>query len=173
MDVSAYLDIKVVAAADAEFESVSAAMTALFKRVHQAIYQYGNSAVGISFPEFNRAAIDVGTRLRLHGNEVLLGKIENSFELKKTSLFAKNFGIKKVNLDDVYGYINVYRTRPTKRQIQYEEKMTTGVRLLLSSSTGQVIPFFPINQVKAEKNETGKFSNYGLSQVHTVPFFMT
>ena len=174
MDVTAYLDLKVIVApADTDFDSVSAVMTALFKRVHQAIYHHGESAVGISFPEFNRAAIDIGTRIRLHGSEERLNILADSLELKKASSLAKNFGVHKVNPDAIFGYINVYRTRPTKKQLEYEAKMTTGVRLLLSSSTEQIIPFFPINQVKAEKNETGEFGSYGLSRTHTVPFFAT
>ena len=169
MDVSAYLDIKVVAAADAEFESVSAAMTAIFNRVHQALAEYGEHKIGISFPEYSLSAQDVGSRIRLHGGTVLLKRVLTSSALQSTSFYAKNFCVKPVNPEDVYGHVRVQRLRLEKKK-SYEQ--TTGIEYLSSSSTEQIIPFFALVQKKCEACDEGEFNNYGLSLTHTVPFFM-
>ena len=167
-------------------------MNALFSKLHRALVQVGNSAIGVSFPDARSDRQYLGERLRLHGTAAQLDVLMSSEWLTGMrdhvcvgELMAVPSNVKYRVVRRVQAQSNPERLRRryAKRHEVGGADLTerfpdeAGERLALpfvslrSVSTGQHFRLFIEQGPLLDEPRAGEFSCYGLSSTATVPWF--
>lgn len=165
-------------------------MGLLFARLHEALVRLRSNAIGVSFPEVERT---LGARLRLHGDETHLSRLDElnwpgplaSHILKKPILPVPECvrGYRTVSRRQFKSCPERLRRRLARRHgLSAEEAAqrisdcvarTTDLPFvqLKSASTGQRFRLFVEHGVVRDHACQGSFSAYGLSATTTIPWF--
>ena len=184
-----YVDIDV--RPDPEFTACQL-MSALFAKVHRALVAQGETHVGVSFPGFELAPPNLGTRLRLHGDmgalsnflasDWLMGMRDHVL-LALPALVPVNADHRVVKRVQVKSSPDRLRRRLMRRhnlseqeacqRIPDEAARFTGLPFLQirSASTSQAFRLFIELGPLQREAVPGGFNAYGLSQGGTVPWF--
>ena len=184
-----YLDIGLLP--DPDFVP-SMLMNALFSKLHRALVEHPELTVAVSFPQYSLAPRELGSCLRLHGNQQDLESLQSTQWLTGMRDHVSCKAVLPVPADTEYVFVqrvqaksNVERLvrRSAKRKgideaearINYQTAKPEKLRLpfitLNSQSSGQRFALF-IKQSKPQQTaQTGAFNRYGLSQTATLPWF--
>lgn len=168
-------------------------MGSLFGRLHRALVQLGQQAIGVSFPEHDERKPSLGTHLRLHGPEPTLFNLVESAWLHGLHDHVRIDTITPNPVDSrhrvvsrvqVQSNVDRLRRRAMNRHGLSQEQASNRIpasaedRLRLpfatlgSRSTGQ--PSFPLfirHGPLLDNAAEGSFNTYGLSHQATVPWF--
>ena len=176
---------------DPEF-SPQVLLNYLFIRLHKALARINNREIGISFPEFDGGRPWLGRRVRLHGTDATLAKLEalgwaghmrDHMSLANTA-DAPN-GARHRVVRRVQAKSNPERLR---RRMMKRKGITYGeAKQLIPDSTAQTLdlPFIAMRSRSTGHNfrlfvehgqlldhpVEGAFNTYGLSAGATVPWF--
>jgi CRISPR-associated endonuclease Csy4 len=181
-----YIEISLLP--DPEF-SVSVLLNALFAKLHRALVDTGRGEVGVSFPQARKT---LGDKLRLHGNQSALQRLMGINWLKGLTDYTSVSVITPVpdkcqyrvvmrvqaksNVERLYrrsvkkGWLTAEEA-DTKINERKDQQLKQPFVQLRSKSTDESFRLF-IQQCKLSVLPVaGKFSDYGLSSVATVPWF--
>lgn len=181
-----YIEIRVLP--DPEFKA-NVLLNALFAKLHRALSDAGRSEIGVSFPNASKV---LGDCIRLHGSQEALQRLMELGWLKGLSDYTTVSTILPVPDKCQYRVVlrvqakssveRLYRRSVKNGRLTAEEaeaKINAGKDQLLkqpfiqlkSQSSGQTFRLF-IQQGKLSGSSLpGRFSNYGLSDTATVPWF--
>lgn len=181
-----YLDIRVMP--DPEFKE-SVLMNALFAKLHRALVDVGRGEIGVSFPDLGK---NPGSRLRLHGSSDALARLMAQNWLKGLRDYTESGGVLPV--PEVRQYRVVQRVQvksnperlrrrsvgkgwlteqQAQEQIPDSKAKQTDLPFvqLTSKSTEQVFRLFMEHGPLTSTAVAGTFSDYGLSDQATIPWF--
>lgn len=184
-----YLDIEL--RPDPEFPAPQL-MNALFAKLHRALVRDGCGLIGVSFPGINTQAPHLGTRLRLHGCDAPLAKLDTSDWLTgmrdhvavsrptPVPADARHRVVRRVQAQSSPERLRRRLMRrhsldPEQARQRIPDSAAQYLRLpfvqLRSTSSGQSFRLFIEHGPMLETPVPGEFSAYGLSQTATVPWF--
>ena len=182
-----YIEIRLLP--DPEF-SDSIILNALFAKLHRALSDVGGGQIGVSFPKTKKT---LGEILRIHGSRTALEKLMNQRWLKGLNDYTRVSEIlpipntckyrcvkriqSKSNVERLYrrsvkkGWI-----APTEAESKIAEAENKTLKqpflCLKSKSSSQEFKLFIMHcEVKDKPQCDGNFSNYGLSNKKTIPWF--
>jgi len=167
-------------------------------KLHKALHDQKQTAIGVSFPNFN---LKLGDTIRLHGNQNDLQTLQDSNWLGGLSGYCDVSEIMPVP-ENIKGYRTISRIQPTmteaklKKRIDYQQingdlknkedidaykkqykakmfsvSLDNPYLELQSTSTGELYRIF-INFGDIQNEPvTGEFNRFGLSKTATVPWF--
>lgn len=167
-------------------------MNALYAKLHRALAAKNSTLIGVSFPGFSLKAPNLGTRLRLHGDVVVLSALMASGWLTGMRDHVKL--ILPTRVPDTAQHCIVRRiqvkssTQRLRRRLMHRhdldayeahqripDSVARLVKLpyvqLRSTSTGQSFRLFIDHEKPQSHAIAGDFNTYGLSQTATVPWF--
>ena len=181
-----YLEIKILP--DPEFKN-STLMNALFSKLHRALGQVGQGAIGVSFPGFDKKGL--GSLLRVHGTEQKLGQL---MEANWLVGMRDNTSISALSpVPDSAQHRTVSRIQAKSAHNKRKRSIAKG--WLTEQEAFEKIPdsqqkelSLPYAQLKSLSNKnpmrvyiqhgplldepvSGPFSSYGLSGTATVPWW--
>lgn len=181
-----YLDIKVLP--DPEFAE-NMLMNALFAKLHRALVDVGQGKIGVSFPHADKA---LGDLLRLHGSHAALDRVMAENWLKGLRDYTQTGEIKPVPANPQHRVVKRVQVKSSVERLRRrsvskgwlsaeeainsillsnEKKTKLPFLQLKSSSTGQGFRLF-VQQGQIKNTAVdGIFSDYGLSNCATTPFF--
>ncbi len=184
-----YLDIKVLA--NIEF-SLKVLMNTLCGKLHRILTQLSKGDIGISFPKYDKSALHLGERLRIHGSQAALqnlmatdwisGMVDHVYISKILAVpnYTKYCIVRRIQTKSNADRI---RRRYMRRHNLSEEQVTqlipNSIEKMLnlpyitykSGSTNQIFRLF-VNQEFVESNlRANDFNAYGFSQTSSLPFF--
>lgn len=167
---------------------VNVLMNKTVTKLHKALYSIQSDSIGISFPEYK---ILLGNKLRIHGNHIMLSKLEENDWLGRLNGYCQKTPIQEIPKNISYRIISRKQCNMSnsklKRLIKRKGLNSTEIKnykikmlsqgidnpyLELESTTShqlyrRFISFSPI-----QENETsGKFDSFGLSKTATIPWF--
>lgn len=184
-----YLDIRLLP--DPEF-GASMLMSALYSKFHRALVALNADNIGVSFPMYQRKPKNLGTILRVHGNEAMLAQLQTTEWLKGMRDHIEIAAIQLVPSTTRHQLVTrrQYKTnaerlrrRRMKRKGEtygqaaeaipdsVERKPDLPFLTLRSLSTGQTFCLFVDQSPPRDQAVEGGFTCYGLSQQATVPYF--
>ena len=181
-----YINIKVIP--DQEFSS-GLLMNALFAKFHRALVDAGHGKIGVSFPHAHRT---LGDTIRLHGSQdVLQGFMELRW-LKGLTDYTLVTSIREVpdncryrvvkrvqsksSVERLYrrsikkGWLNT-KEAETRMYAAKDKQIDFPFVQLKSRSSGQIFRLFIKHGKLSDSPVDGKFSDYALSDVATIPWF--
>lgn len=181
-----YLDITVLP--DPEFVE-STLMNALFAKLHRALVDVGQGKIGISFPCVNKT---LGNCLRLHGSALALDRLMAENWLKGLRDYTQASAVQQVPENTQHRAVKRVQVKSSVERLRRrsvskgwlsaeeaiesipltsEKKSKLPFLQLKSISTGQLFKLF-IQQEKVQNVAVeGSFSDYGLSNCATIPYF--
>ena len=183
-----YLDIRL--RPDPEFPA-NHLMSALLSKLHRALVEIDNHAIGVSFPGWHATRRTLGTILRLHGpQEALQMMADNAWlagmrdhvDLTTVAAAPATTSHWRVKRIQVKSNPERLRRRQIRRHGITEEEARQKIpdsaaqasslpfAVLHSTSTGQRFHLF-IHQEAVSEAQNGTFNAYGLSSQATVPKF--
>ena len=184
-----YMEIRLLP--DPEF-SPTILMNALFNKLHRALVQRGNNAIGVSFPGFDENSIGLGNRLRLHGSQKnlvhlmelnwLTGMVDH-IQIHHPMPVPQQSTYRVVRRVQSKSNPERLRRRLMKRRGLDESEALKAIPnhvskhlelpfiTLKSVSTGQNFRLFVEHGKELHEATHGSFSHYGLSPIATVPWF--
>lgn len=180
-----YLELTVLP--DPEF-SESVLMNALFAKLHRALGQTAQGAVGISFPAYNKT---LGSTVRLHGEAPTLDRFMSTnwlqgmrdycrcSEIAAVPEGAKHRVVKRVQAKSAH---NKRKRSVAKGWLTEEEALQKipesqqkPLKLpflqLKSLSNGNTMRIYVEHGNLQDEPTEGSFSSYGLSATSSVPWF--
>jgi CRISPR-associated endonuclease Csy4 len=187
--MDAYIDICVLP--DPEFPATML-MSALFSKLHRGLVNYGEGAIGVSFPEVKEGNRSLGNRLRLHGAAETLRGFQQSdwlagmrdhVSVSAPATAPANAHHRVVRRVQAKSSPERQRRRlmtrkgmTTEQALQAipdstAEKLNLPYLVLTSQSTGQRFRLFVEHLAVQEQAVSGKFGAYGLSAAATIPWF--
>jgi len=167
-------------------------MSALYAKLHRALVMQGSTGIGVSFPGFNPAPPQLGTRLRLHGELTALSRMLESDWLngmRDHVVLAHPMRVPAISEHRVVRRVQVksspdrLRRRLMRRHNLDEQEARKCIPdalahfshlpfvQLQSTSTGQVFKLFIAHGAIQANSVLGHFNTYGLSQDATIPWF--
>lgn len=184
-----YVDIDV--RPEPEFTAIHL-MSALYAKLHRALVERQGAGIGVSFPGLHPQAMNLGTRLRLHGTRAVLAPLLQSDWLTGMRDHVALAPLRPAPCDASYCVVRRVQVKSSPERLRRRLMRRQGVdaqqareripdalaqvtRLpflrLHSTSTGQPFKLF-IEQAPAQPGPaTGGFNAYGLSQGGAVPWF--
>lgn len=183
-----YLDIRL--RPDPEFPA-NHLMSALLSKLHRALVQIDNHAIGVSFPGWHAARHTLGTTLRLHGPQTALQAMtENAWlagmrdhvtitTVAAAPATASHWRVKRIQVKSNPERLRRRQMRrhgiteeEARQQIPDSAAKTSSLpfAVLQSTSTSQRFLLF-IHQEEVPTAQEGAFNAYGLSNQATVPKF--
>ncbi len=183
-----YLDLRILP--DPELPTFQL-MSALFARLHRRLAGLDSNDIGISFPEVNEEAPELGGLLRLHGGDNALSKVlmdswlagtREYIQMSDVGLVPREVQYRRVKRVQVKSSPERIRRRQMRRHGWTEEEahrkiadsvggmLTLPYVSLFSASTGQRFHLF-IKHESADVATPGEFNAYGLSSTATIPWF--
>jgi CRISPR-associated endonuclease Csy4 len=186
MAMDHYLDIKVLP--DPEFVE-NVLMNALFAKLHRALVDVGQGEIGVSFPQARK---DLGACLRLHGSVAALGRLMVHNWLKGLCDYTRVSDVQPappeaqhrvVRRVQVKSSVERLRRRSVSKGWKSEDEAIASIPLdnekrsklpfltLKSVSTAQTFLLFVLHGPLQDMAMAGRFSDYGLSDHATVPYF--
>ena len=181
-----YVDIKVLP--DPEFGE-SMLMASMFAKLHRSLVDVGQGAVGVSFPKAGKALGDV---LRLHGTELALGRLMAENWLKGLRDYTESGGVQPVPGGVGHRVVRRVQVKSSAERLRRRSvkkgwltEAAAQARILLagekrsklpfiqlkSNSTGQAFRLFILQGAIQNTAVEGSFSDYGLSDTATTPYF--
>jgi len=181
-----YQDIRVLP--DPEF-TASVLMNAMFAKLHRALVDAGRGEIGVSFPTAGKT---LGDCLRLHGAAEALHRLADQNWLKGLRDYTDSSEIRPVPANARHRVVRRFQVansmeRKRRRSIKNGkcseaeaiaaipdvpvEKSTLPFVVLTSHSNGHRFHLLIEQMLVQTHAVTGKFSDYGLSQLATVPYF--
>jgi CRISPR-associated endonuclease Csy4 len=186
MSMDQHIDLRLLP--DPEFPE-TLLMNALFAKLHRALCEAGQGAIGISFP---KAGKTLGDCLRLHGSKEALARlmaldwltgmrdhlsadgplpvpadcqhrIVQRVQAKSSAerLYRRSVRNGRLNADEL----------AAKAAATEEERLKLPHVRLRSASTGQQFLLFIEQGRVQDRPQPGSFSDYGLGSTATVPWF--
>ena len=168
-------------------------MGSLYGRLHRALAQRQQQAIGASFPGHDPSKPSLGTQLRLHGPETALHELVESpwlhglhdhLQVGPIEPVPPTAKHRRVSRAQAKSNVDRLRRRAMKRHgltaeeaavripAHVEERLPLPYVTLNSRSTGQPsFPLFVQHGPLLEAPVAGTFNTYGLSQYATVPWF--
>lgn len=184
--------IEITVNPDPEF-TASTLMNVVFEKLHHAFVKVANKDVGVSFPRVAEEKKTLGNILRLHGTgtqlEILqsthwLQGLQDYTECSKILETPRSTQFCQVRRIQVKSSADRLRRRYIKRHPDasadivdtlFEKSKEERVKLpflhIKSSSSQQQFRLFLQHLPAQEKEITGEFNTYGLSNTATVPWF--
>lgn len=184
-----YVDIDV--RPDPEFP-VHQLMSALYSKLHRTLVALDSTGIGVSFPDAKRNPLELGKRLRLHGELAALSALMDSswltgmrdhVDLRSPTLVPGIAEYRVVRRVQVKSSPERLRRRLMRRHEIDEQEARVRIpdhiarKLSLpfvqwrSSSTGQSFRLFIDQGALQSEAVAGVFNTFGLSQGATVPWF--
>ncbi|MBL3589129.1 MAG: type I-F CRISPR-associated endoribonuclease Cas6/Csy4 [gamma proteobacterium endosymbiont of Lamellibrachia anaximandri] len=184
-----YLEIRLLP--DPEFIP-SVLMNALFAKLHRALVELDNDAIGLSFPDMQQEQPALGDRLRLHSKVDDLQSLmtmnwltgmRDHITTHGPNPIPKKVGYRVVRRVQAKSNPDRIRRRLIKRKGITEvearcavpdsaaKKLKLPFVTIKSQSTGQEFRLFIEHQPVRNESVVGEFSCYGLSPTATVPWF--
>lgn len=180
-----YIELTVLP--DPEFQEAML-MNALFAKLHRALGQSGNGAIGVSFPKLGKT---LGDTIRLHGNAGALDRLMTTNWLKGLRDYCRCGAINAVPGSVKYRIVRRVQAKSAhnKRQRSIAKGWLTPEEALKRIPNSQQKPLkLPFLQIKSLSNGNpmrvyiehgplqdspteGVFSSYGLSSAATIPWF--
>ena len=164
-------------------------MAEVYGCIHRSFCSNEKSNIGLSFPEFDK---DLGSVIRLHSNEESLQKFLESSDLLNVKEYFISTGIIPVPLNSKHRFVSRVRVKSNpirlmrrsvrKGWLTEEEAIEKLKKMELikcfdpyiwvkSRSTNQKFRLFIKHGELLDNPKLGAFSNYGLSNDATVPWF--
>jgi len=182
-----YLDIHVLP--DPEFD-INVIMNALYSKLHRGFASVGHGELGVSFPGMDKKGL--GSQLRLHGTheslsrlmaiqwvvglrdhiqisnillvpEVVQHRVVSRMQVKSSAERLRRRSVKNGKLTEAEAQERILETNEKRCKLPFIQ--------LKSSSTGQIFHLYIQHSAPQFNSVAGKFSDYGLSSVATVPYF--
>ena len=184
-----YLDIEL--RQDPEFPAPQL-MSALFAKLHRALVRHGAGQIGISFPAVNAHPLHLGNRLRLHAGEAALRALQANDWLIGMRDHVSGGTIAPIPAEVQYRVVRRVQAHSSPERIrrrlmrrqhlsaeQATQRIPDSIAQLLhlpfaqlrSTSTGESFRMFIEHGPLQRRATAGEFSDYGLSQTATVPWF--
>jgi CRISPR-associated endonuclease Csy4 len=186
MSMDHYLELRL--RQDPEFlETVL--MNALFAKLHRALCEVGQGGIGVSFPNADK---NLGDKLRLHGSKEALERLMalnwltgmrdhlSIFELRPVPANCQHRIVQRVQAKSSAERLyrrSVRNGRLSEREAEKktvtakEERLQLPFVQLRSASTGEQFRLFIKQGAPMDRPQPGRFSDYGLSSIATVPWF--
>jgi CRISPR-associated endonuclease Csy4 len=190
MSMDHYLELRL--RQDPEFlETVL--MNALFAKLHRALCEAGQGAIGVSFPNADK---NLGDKLRLHGSKEALERLMalnwligmrdhlSIFELRPVPANCQHRIVQRVQAKSSAERLYRRSARNGRLSESEAEKKTAAAKekekkallklpfvQLRSASTGEQFRLFIKQGAPMDRPQPGRFSDYGLSSTATVPWF--
>lgn len=183
-----YLEIQLLP--DPEFKQ-GMLMNALFSKLHRALAEQQQDALGVSFPGHENAS-GLGAVLRVHGNEANLNALAQTDWLKGMRDHMQSKPAAPVPASVQHRIVRRVqakssperlRRRAIKRhdlsEAEANKRIPDGIAQQLklpyvsvkSQSTQQQFRLFIEHSPLLDKSATGSFTTYGLSTQATIPWF--
>ena len=187
--MDSYLELQLLP--DPEF-AATLLMDALFAKLHRALAASGETRIGISFPDVDKADGTLGQRLRLHGSAADLARLNASNWLK-----GMRDHLKLSEISPVPDHAQARQVRRVQAKSSPERQRRRAIRrlalspeaaaeripdssaerlnlpylTLTSQSTGQQFRLFIDHRPLQATATPGEFNAYGLSQTASIPWF--
>jgi CRISPR-associated endonuclease Csy4 len=186
MAMDHYLDIKVLP--DPEFVE-NVLMNALFAKLHRALCDVGQGEIGTSFPQADKT---LGTLLRLHGSAPALDRLMAENWLKGLRDYTESSAVQRAPASGQFRVVKRVQVKSSAERLRRrsvskgwlnEEEAITSIPFanekrtklpflaLKSKSTGQPFRLFVQQGPIQGSAVAGSFSDYGLSDHATTPYF--
>lgn len=165
-------------------------MNALFAKLHRALSEAGRGEIGVSFPKAEKT---LGNWLRLHGSKEALERLkglnwlagmrdhvsvfgpllvpEKTCEHRTVQRVQAKSSAERLYRRSVRNGLLSAREAEKKAAIAKEQELKLPYVRLKSTSTGQQFRLFIKQGKLTAKPQPGSFSDYGLSNTATVPWF--
>jgi CRISPR-associated endonuclease Csy4 len=164
----------------------------VFARVHRELAQRGDGRIGVSFPGMDLRTFELGRRLRLHSNSIVLKKLPATDWLGQMRDHVKVSEPLLVPIDVRYRVVQRIQTKSSPQRLRRRlmrrhalDEIESSVRIpdekakftrlpylqLRSASTGQSFRLFVAHGPLGDVPTVGRFSSYGFSQFATIPWF--
>lgn len=176
---------------DPEFPATTL-MNALFAKLHRALASHGEGRIGISFPEVDGRAAELGSRLRLHG---AAGDLERLMATNWLAGMRDHLRCSPIDAVPKTASFRIVRRVQAKSSPERErrrlisrkgidreaairaipdsaaERLKHPYLVLSSRSTGQQFRLFVEHLPEQSTPVAGEFGAYGLSAQATIPWF--
>lgn len=167
-------------------------MSALFSKLHRALVDLDQAAIGVSFPDHDPAQPTLGDRLRLHGIQPDLERLMALQWLTGMRDHIVTMPVETVPLDVQHRIVRRIQAKSNAERLRRRAIRRSGfteaealeripdtversLRLpfvsIASRSTGQRFPLFIEHGELQAEPRPGRFNHYGLSRATTVPWF--
>ncbi|AKA22712.1 type I-F CRISPR-associated endoribonuclease Cas6/Csy4 [Pseudomonas chlororaphis] len=184
-----YIDLQL--RADPEFAATQL-MSALLSKLHRGLHDLRRDDIGISFPQIDNPARNLGERLRLHGSAQALASLlalnwlsgmRDHVQVGEPSPVPANVRYRHVSRVQVDSNPERLRRRLIKRHALSETQARERIpdtaakhcnlpfAQLRSHGSGQVFRLFIRHGPLLDTPQPGRFGSYGLSSTATVPWF--
>lgn len=187
--MDSYLELQLLP--DPEF-AATLLMDALFAKLHRGLAASGETQIGVSFPDVEKAGGTLGQRLRLHGSAADLTRLNASNWLKG---MRDHLAISEISPVPSAAHQRQVRRvqaksspeRQRRRAIRRldlspeaaaeripdssAERLNLPYLTLTSQSTGQQFRLFIEHRPLQTSATPGAFNSYGLSRTASVPWF--
>lgn len=184
-----YLDIRLLP--DPEFPP-SMLMNALFTKLHRALVDLDNRAIGVSFPDHTLEPLSLGERLRLHGDARALTDLMSRDWLRGMRDHIELHGPAEIPGGSLHRAVRRVQAKSSPERLrrrlikrkgidhaaaseaipdQAAERLDLPFVTLQSCSSGQRFRLFIAHGPTAPQPTPGPFGHYGLGRGATVPWF--
>lgn len=181
-----YIEIRLLP--DPEFNA-NVLLNAMYAKLHRALSDAGRGEIGVSFPKAGKV---LGECIRLHGSQEALQRLMGLGWLKGLGDYTAVSALLPVPDTCQYRIVQRVQTKSSVERLyrrsvkngrltaeEAEAKINAGKDQLLkqpfiqlkSRSSGQTFRLFIQQGKLTDTGQTGKFSDYGLSDTATVPWF--
>lgn len=160
----------------------------VYTQFHKALFDLNSSAIGVSFPDYQ---LKIGTRMRIHGEQVELEKMQSLNWLDELAIDCVITDIRKTPEQTQHRIISRKQSNMTQAKLnrllkrgsiapaqthQYKAKMFSQsldnpfLELESNSNGHKHRRYLAFGELKAEPI-SGKFDYFGLSNQATTPWF--
>lgn len=185
-----YIEIKLLP--DPEFPP-TVLMNALYGKFHRLLTELNTSKVGVSFPDVEKMPHTLGLRMRLHGDNEILQRVNDSDWLKGMRDHCAISSIQDVPSNCKHKVVRRVQVKSNPERLRRRMAKRKGISIematatipdnvarqlelpfikIKSRSTKQDFPLFIEHSSSKDEPAYGNFNAYGLSQNGaTVPWF--
>ena len=181
-----YVEIKVLP--DPEFGE-NLLLASMFAKLHRALVDVGQGEIGVSFPQAGKALGDV---LRLHGSVAALNRLMAVNWLKGLRDYTQASGVLPVPANAQHRIVRRVQVKSSAARLRRrsvnkgwlseaaaiariplsnEKKSDLPFLELTSNSSGHRFRLFILQTPAQSTMVAGRFSDYGLSEQATTPWF--
>jgi len=186
-----YIEIKL--RPDPEF-SATTLMNALFNKLHKALFEMHATAIGVSFPEYDKT---LGEILRLHSQTADLSQLQTKQWIGRMHDYCQASDILKAPTKVQYRVVRRQQSNKSNAKLerllhrQEQGKRTKrpplteeGIASYIKQNQPKKVPFLTLQSSKGQRYRryivlgklqptatSGHFDQFGLSKIATVPWF--